>query len=83
VVILFTCVLGASMLICGVLAALMQNGGWGDSIAQGMQEKPLMVPLVVTVVATIGCAVQLNGGIKGLAAAAAKADPKAPQPKKA
>lgn len=83
VVILFTSVLGASLLVSGVLGMLMYNDSWTASISAGMSEKPLITPLVVTVIATIGAAVQLSGGVKGLAVMANKADPKAPQPKKA
>ena len=48
---------------------------WAEAETSG--SKPLTVPLVVGVIAIIGAAVQLSGGVKGLKAIADKADPKA------
>lgn len=77
VVILFTTILGATLLVSGGLAALMSHDAWATSLQEGMNSKPLMVPVVVTVISVIGTTVQLSGGVGGLKTIADRADPKA------
>lgn len=77
VVILLTTVLGATLLVSGGLAVLMsRDAAWASSLQEGMNSKPLMVPVVVAVIAAIGSTVQLSGGLGGLKAIADRADPK-------
>jgi len=76
VVILFTTILGATLLVSGGLATLMSHQAWASSLQEGMSSKPLMVPVVVTVISVIGTTIQLSGGIGGLKTLADNADPK-------
>lgn len=76
VVILFTTILGATLVVSGGLAALMSHNEWATSLESGMTAKPLMVPVVVTVISVIGTTIQLSGGVGGLKALADRADTK-------
>ncbi len=75
VVIVFTAVGGASLLVLGTLAALMNVEAWRGPIEQSLTENSRMVSMVAGVIAIVGIVVQQGGGIKGLMESADKADP--------
>lgn len=70
VIVLFTTILGASLLVLGALALMLQVQAWRGAIADSITVNTLVVPLVVTVTALIGIVVQQGGGLKGLNTAA-------------
>jgi hypothetical protein len=63
------------LLIFGVLAAMMYIDAWENALATSLQNKPLIVPLIVACAAGIGAVIQVGGGLKGLNEQADKADP--------
>lgn len=75
VVVLLTTVGGASLLVFGVLAAMMLIDSWESMLTNGLANKPRIVPLVVASAAGIGAVIQIGGGVKGLNEKADKADP--------
>ena len=81
VIILFTAVGGATLLVLGALASMLQVDAWAGAVSSTFASKPLVLPLVVAVTALIGVVVQQGGGMSGLFKsadkAAAKAKPKA------
>jgi len=77
VVVGLTTIGGATLLVFGAMAALMQMDTFRSSIVSGMSDHPLLVPVVTGSTALFGVIFQLSGGIKGMAQKADKADPKA------
>lgn len=75
VVIVLTSVVGGSILVFGSLAALSTIPSWEQMISNGLQDKPLVVPVIVASAAGIGAVIQAGGGIKGLNQLSDKADP--------
>jgi hypothetical protein len=77
VVILLTSIGGASMLVLGALAALMQIASWRGGMAEAMTANKLIVPIITASTAIVGAIYQFGGGVSGLNAMATKADPAA------
>lgn len=77
VVILLTTIGGASMLIMGVLAALMQIDSWRGGMTDAMNTNKLIIPIITASSAIVGAIYQFGGGVSGLNAMATKADPAA------
>ncbi|MFM9957799.1 MAG: hypothetical protein ACKVZJ_06965 [Phycisphaerales bacterium] len=77
VVILLTSIGGASMLVLGFMAALMQVESWQGGMSDAMNSNRLIVPIITASVAIIGAIYQFGGGVSGLNAMASKADPAA------
>ena len=75
VVILLTSIGGATMVVLGALAALMQVDSWQSAISGAISANRLLVPFVVASTAAIGIVYQFGGGMTGLNAMATKADP--------
>ncbi len=75
VVVLLTTVGGASLLVFGGLSAMMYIDSWENALANSLQSKPLILPLIVACAAGIGAVIQVGGGLKGLNEQADKADP--------
>ena len=75
VVVMLTTVGGASLLVFGALASMMYIDSWENALANSLQSKPLIVPLIVACIAGIGAVIQVGGGLKGLNEQADKADP--------
>ena len=65
---------GATLLVFGAMAGLMQMDTFRSSITSGMTEHPLLVPVVTGSAALFGVIFQLAGGIKGMAQKAQKAE---------
>ncbi|TVQ32475.1 MAG: hypothetical protein EA376_05525 [Phycisphaeraceae bacterium] len=81
VIVLFTTILGASLLVLGALALMLTVEAWRGAISESLTVNSLVVPLVVTVTALIGIIVQQGGGLKGLNTAANNASAaKKPKP---
>lgn len=74
VVIVLTSVGGASLLVFGVMAAMMHVQSWRGGISDAITTNTLIVPMIVASAAALGAVFQLGGGFKGLAACAEKAD---------
>ncbi len=84
VVIVFTAVGGASLLVLGVLSALLHVEAWRGPLEQSLTDHSRMLTMIAGVVAIVGIVVQQGGGIKGLVECADRADPsKKPQGKPA
>ncbi|MCA9307624.1 MAG: hypothetical protein KDA16_13925 [Phycisphaerales bacterium] len=77
VVIALTTVGGATLLTVGGLAALVHVESWRPSLIQGLESKPLLVPVLAAVIAATGAVIQAGGGFSGMNACANRADPKA------
>ncbi len=77
VVILLTTIGGASMLVMGSLAALMQIDSWRGGMAEAMNTNKLIIPIITASAAIVGAIYQFGGGVSGLNAMATKADPAA------
>lgn len=77
VVIALTTVGGATLLTLGGLAALLHVESWREALINGIQAKPLLIPVVAAVIAATGAVIQAGGGFSGLNACANRADPKA------
>jgi hypothetical protein len=73
VIILFTSVGGAALLVFGGVAAMLENEAWAASVERSLTENHLILPMVVAVTALVGVVVQQGGGVKGLMASADKA----------
>lgn len=74
VVITLTTIGGASLLVFGAMAGLLQIESWRGGILDSMEGNPLIVPVVVGSAAVIGAVWQFGGGARGMAAMANKAD---------
>ncbi len=83
VVILLTSIGGSAMLVMGAIAALMEVQAWKSGLLEALTANHLVVPIITASVAAIGMVYQFGGGVTGLNAMAAKADPKAVPVKKA
>jgi len=75
VVIAFTAIGGAVLVTLGALASLLYVQGWHDSIVSSLTDNTRVVPMIAGVLAVVGIVVQQGGGLRGLLAAADKADP--------
>lgn len=80
VVIALTTVGGATLLTLGGLAALLQVEGWRASLVDGLESKPLLIPVIAAVIAATGAVIQAGGGFSGMNACANRADPKSRKP---
>ncbi|MCI0362837.1 MAG: hypothetical protein L0219_03085, partial [Phycisphaerales bacterium] len=58
VVVLFTSIGGAAMVVLGVITLLMQVPGWEPIVRQGLANNQHLVPLLVTVAAVAGFVIQ-------------------------
>ncbi len=76
VIVLFTSIGGTIFLLCGSLALMLRVEAWQGGIADALETKPLVLPMVAIVIAAVGAVLQLGGGFKGLNATADRADPK-------
>ena len=75
VVICFTAIGGASLLVLGGIAALLQVDAWSSPIKDSLADNTRMAPLIAGVIAVVGIVIQQGGGLKGLMESADKADP--------
>ncbi len=76
VIVLFTSIGGASLVVLGALALMLRVESWSGGLVNGLETNPRVVPLVVAVLAAVSLITQLGGGVRGLNAVADKADPK-------
>lgn len=58
VVVLFTSIGGAAMVVLGGITLLMQVPGWEPAIRQGLQSNQHLIPLLVTTAAVAGFVIQ-------------------------
>lgn len=70
VIIMFTAIGGASLLVLGTLAAMLRVEAWNQGIISSLGERPLVVPLIAGVAALMGVVIQQGGGLGGLLDAA-------------
>jgi len=73
VIMLFTSVGGAALLVFGALAAMLKNPSWAGAIEQSLTANELIIPLLVAVTSLVGVVLQQGGGVRGLMASADKA----------
>lgn len=64
-VVLFTCVIGATVAVLSGLSLLMQVPNWQDSISSSLSRNAVALPLLVFVPATIGLILQQTSPDKG------------------
>mgnify|MGYP007011831415 CR=1 FL=1 len=83
VVIMLTVVGGATLLVLGAMAGLMQIEAWQRPIIDFITNTPLVMPVIVGSVALIGAVYQFSGGTKGMCEMANKADTSKAKPKPA
>lgn len=83
VVIVMTTVGGASLLIIGILTVLLHVETFNSALVGRMNDKPLMVPLIVGVAVIVGAVFQGSGGLKGLKELSDRAEKKTPKVKQA
>ena len=80
VVVLFTSIGGAAMVVLGAITLLMQVPGWKDSIRDSLVTNQHLIPLLVTVAAVAGFVIQesriRNGGGDGAPGQAQGGKPK-------
>jgi len=76
VVIVFTSIVGSTLVVLGTLSLFAGLGLWGGNLEPMMTEHHLVVPLVVGVFALIGGVIQQGGGLVNLIEQADKADKK-------
>ncbi len=76
VVIVFTSIVGSTMLVLGMLSLLVGVGIWQGDLSHTMTDNQMIVPLVVAVVALIGGVIQHGGGLVKLIEQADNADKK-------
>ena len=81
VVIIFTSIVGSTMLVLGMLSLLVGLGFWQGDLSTTMTENKLIVPLIVAVIALIGGVIQQGGGLIKLIEKADDAAEKKPQAK--
>lgn len=62
VVIVFTSIIGATMLMLGSLSLMIGNGLWGGDLHNSMSHNELVVPLITAVIALSGGVIQQGGG---------------------
>jgi hypothetical protein len=75
VVVLLTTIGGATLLVCGALAAMTQVESWRGGILNSLDDNPLIVPMVAASAAAFGIVFQIGGGLKGMSERADRADP--------
>ncbi len=75
VVVLLTTIGGASLLVCGALAAMTHVESWRSGILGSLEDNPLIVPMVAASAAAFGIVFQIGGGFRGMSERADKADP--------
>ncbi len=63
VVIVFTSIVGSTLLVLGMLSMLVGLGVWQGNLGETMSDNRLIVPLVVAVIALIGGVIQHGGGL--------------------
>lgn len=66
VVIVLTTVGGASLLLVGVLAAMLQVEAWRAGIESGISQNHLLIPIVAGSAALTGAVIQFGGGFRGM-----------------
>lgn len=76
VVIVFTSIVGSTMLVLGMLSMLVGLGVWQGDLGATMTDNRMIVPLIVAVVALIGGVIQHGGGLVKLIEQADNADKK-------
>lgn len=74
VVVGLTTIIGATLLVFGTTAGLMQLESFHSALSSNLSDHPLIVPVVTGSAALFGVVFQLAGGIKGMAHHAQKAD---------
>jgi len=82
VVIVFTSIVGSTMLVLGGLSLLVGLGFWQGDLNSTMENNRMVVPLIVAVIALIGGVIQHGGGLIKLIEQADNAEKK-PEPKPA
>ncbi|MCB9847612.1 MAG: DUF4203 domain-containing protein [Phycisphaeraceae bacterium] len=63
VVIVFTSIVGSTMLVLGLLSLFVGLGVWQGDLGHTMSQNRLIVPLVVAVIGLIGGVIQQGGGL--------------------
>ena len=76
VVIIFTSIVGSTMLVLGMLSMLVGLGFWQGDLHGTMTDNKLIVPLIVAVIALIGGVIQQGGGLVKLIEQADNAEKK-------
>ncbi len=66
VIVLFTTVVGATMMSVGALTVMLRVDAWNEPLVESLHNNPLIVPLLVGVSSLVGIVVQEGGGMKGL-----------------
>lgn len=77
VIVLFTSIGGAAILVSGAIAAMLKVEAWNGAISDALTTNHLVIPLVVAVAALLGVIIQQGGGMRSLYASADKAGAKA------
>lgn len=76
VVIIFTSIVGSTMLVLGMLSLLVGLGVWQGDLGDTMTDNRLIVPLIVAVIGLIGVVIQQGGGLVKIIENADNADKK-------
>ena len=73
VIIAFTSIGGASLVVFGVLALLLNMESLREGIVDSLDRSPLVVPIITGATALVGMVFQQGGGVSGLLASADRA----------
>jgi len=60
VIVMFTSIGGAAMVVCGLITLLLQNESWEPAVRDSLSSHHLLLPLLVTVAAVGGMVVQTS-----------------------
>jgi hypothetical protein len=74
VIIAFTAIGGASLLVLGSLSMLLRLEAWRSGIESSLVEHPLAIPVIAGSVMVVGIIFQQGGGLKGLVESANSVD---------
>ncbi len=83
VTIVFTSIIGATLVVFGGLSILLHVDALSGTVADAVESNARIVPMIVGVTALAGAVVQQGGGIKGMMATADKAAGAKPKAKPA
>lgn len=74
VVIILMTVGGASLLVLGAIAAMLEVEAWQQGLLTAMEENTLLIPIIIGSATAFGAVFQFSGGMKGMNDMANKAD---------
>jgi len=74
VIIAFTAIGGASLLVVGSLSMLLRLEAWRPGIEQSLAEHPLVIPIIAGSATAVGIIFQQGGGLRGMLESANSVD---------